>query len=403
MTMKESFFEYTAHGAGGKIVRGTVQAATKAEAFKKASRSGLTITGLQRAGQGPKATGPGATRKAQIDLLRQLAVMIEARVDAGQALSALKSGMQDAELRRALEEAAIQLRSGEPLGECLARGIPGLSPNIRALVDAGERGGCLAETLNHAVLQLEAEERIASSLKGAMIYPAFLVTAGLLATVLMLTMVIPRFAELLGDQRQNLSGLSWLVFSLGDLASATYGMALLLPPAFIGGGIWWLFANRSSMTSQSLWRQLPVLSHLVLCRERERWCRIMSFALASRIAILDAVQLAAAGLSEPELQGNARSVMRDLRLGVRVSDAVRGMQLLDETHLSLIRVGEESAALPDMFHRIAQDSEHELQEKLKRATMVLEQTVTVAVSGLIGLIVYGLISSLTSIYEVIGQ
>jgi len=129
----------------------------------------------------------------------------------------------------------------------------------------------------------------------------------------------------------------------------------------------------------------------------------MAFALASRIAILDAVSLASAGVGDPRLLLNAQATMRELRLGARVGDAVRRMQLFDETHLSLVRVGEESGALAGMFSRIAQDAEAELQEKLKRSTIILEQAVTITVSVFIGLIVYGLVSSLTSIYEAIGQ
>jgi general secretion pathway protein F len=401
--MADFVFEFTAHNPSGKTVKGTVQASNEADAFKKASRSGLTITGLVQIRSGPKSDGASASRKTQIDLLRQFAVMIEARVDAAQALAALGSSAVAPAIRASLEEAAIQLRRGEPLGHCLGVGIPGLSPNIRALVEAGERGGCLAETSSHAVLQLEAEERISASLKGSMIYPAFLVTAGLLAGTLMLTMVIPRFAELLGDERENLTGLSWLVFELGDIASKSFGLALLLPPLLVALTIWRTVRRSPSGAGFPFARFVPVLSQLYLCRERERWCRIMAFALASRIAILDAVSLASAGVGDPKLLLNAQGTMRDLRLGARVGDAVRRMQLFDETHLSLVRVGEESGALAGMFSRIAQDAEAELQEKLKRSTIILEQAVTITVSVFIGLIVYGLVSSLTSIYEAIGQ
>jgi general secretion pathway protein F len=403
MNVKESVFQFTAHSQSGKTVKGTVQAANETDAFKKASRSGLTVTGLVPVRTGLTTDRTNATRKTQIDLLRQFAVMIGARVDAASALAALGSSAVLPAIKASLEEAAIQLRRGEPLGHCLGVGIPGLSANIRALIEAGERGGCLAETASHAVQQLEAEERISASIKSSMIYPTFLVTAGLLAGILMLTMVIPRFAELLGDERENLTGLSWLVFELGDIASASYGLALLLPPLLLALISVRAFGQNQSEAGVPLARYIPVLSQIYLCRERERWCRIMAFALASRIAILDAVSLASAGVGDPKLHLHAQATMRDLRLGARVGDAVKRMQLFDETHLSLVRVGEESGALAGMFSRIAQDAEAELQEKLKRSTIILEQAVTIIVSVFIGLIVYGLVSSLTSIYEAIGQ
>ncbi|MCW1400938.1 type II secretion system F family protein [Novosphingobium sp. MW5] len=400
MKGEETLFEFTTHGPDGKTVRGTVRAENEAAAFQKASKSGSTITGLRRAGDRLGNSKPLAERKVQIDLLRQFAIMIGAHVDAGHALAALRAASSDPPIRKALEEAEIQLRGGASLSQCLQIGVPGLSANIVALINAGEKGGCLAVTANHAVAQLEAEERIATTLKGAMIYPLFLTIAGLLASTLMLTMVIPRFALLLGDERANLSGLSWAIFKLGDIASQSFGLVILLPTALLG--LLLVRAFRSS-ASGTLARHLPVISGIYKMRERERWCRIMSVALASRIGILEAMNLASASQGDPSIHLQTQSTLRELRLGARVAEAVQHMGLLEETHLSLVRVGEDSGALSEMFGQIAQDSESQLQEQLKRATVVIEQLVTVSVSGLIGLIVYGLVSSLTSIYGAIGQ
>ncbi|MBP6580596.1 MAG: type II secretion system F family protein, partial [Sphingorhabdus sp.] len=148
-------------------------------------------------------------------------------------------------------------------------------------------------------------------------------------------------------------------------------------------------------------RHIPLLARLALQRERERWCRIMAFALLARISIVDAMRLAADGLKDMALQERAINASRELRVGSRVADAIAEIRLLDEAQLSLVRAGEESGLLADMFRRIAIDTEEGLRESLKRTTGVLEQSVVVAVSLFVGLIVYGLIASLTSVYETI--
>jgi general secretion pathway protein F len=336
-------------------------------------------------------------------LLRQFSVMIDARVDAVQAFSALRASAGTAHLQTSLEQAATMLRSGETLGQCLQAGIPGIPVHTLALINAGEAGGCLAETCIHAVEQLEAEERIAAALRGALTYPAFLIAAGLAASILMLTFVIPRFADILGDRRESLEGTSWLIFKLGDLAGATMGMAFLIPVLLVTALVvrsW----RRGSLLPRGTGRsRLPVVATLQADRDRERWCRLMAFSLSAHLPMIDAFATATAALSDPQFRDRSQEAVRAIRRGMRIADAIATMHFLDDAQLSLIRVGEESNRLPEMFNRIAQDAEAALQESLKRVTLVLEQAVIIAVSCFIGMLVFALISSLTSIYEAIGQ
>lgn len=402
MADEDQAYDYVALDAAGRRIKGSVQAPSAAQAFSKAARPDLTIVRLSRTGTGNRSRDAGTARADQIALLRQLAMMVGARVELMQALGAMQAGARNPVQRKAIEVAMTELRSGKPLGLCLSMAIPGLPSNILALINAGEASGCLAETLGHAVEQLEAEQRIAQTIQSAMIYPAFLSTAGMIAGMIMLVFVIPRFATLIGDRRDQLDPMSRAIFWLGDLAQQNFALGLIVPVlAMIVACIYGL-RNRDAFLRRMAVRHIPVLARLSLERERERWCRIMAFALLARIAIADAFNLAAAGIGDPQSRSRALAAARDLRIGAGVAEATAATGLLDETQLSLIRTGEESGMLAEMFRRIAIDSEESLKESVKRSTTLLEQGVVVAVSVFVGLIVYGLISSLTSVYETIG-
>jgi len=403
MAEEESLYQFLAFDGNGRQKKGQVRARSDAQAHARATGEGVTVVQLKRLPSTQAKSRSLASRREQIALLRQLAMMVEARVDVMQALDAMRIGAPSPAIRNAIQVASVDLRSGKPLGECLRTAIPGISSNVLALINAGEAGGCLAETLHHAIQQLEAEERITSTIKSALIYPVFLSLAGLLAALIMLTFVIPRFASIVGDSRDQLDALSQFIFMLGDLAQQTYG---IVPVGLI---IIFVLFLASSLNKQSpilrhiLTQNLPWLRTISLHRERERWCRIMAYALFARIAIVDAFHLASASLGDMALRERSTAAVRELRLGARVSDATATMGLLDNTQISLVRAGEDSGALAEMYRKIAVESEASLQENLKRATVVLEQSVIVAVAMFVGLIVYGLISSLTSVYETIGQ
>lgn len=219
----------------------------------------------------------------------------------------------------------------------------------------------------------------------------------------MLLFVIPRFADIVGERREQLAGMSQLVFWLGDLAQDSYGLALLLPLLAIAalGAI--AIRPQHAAVHRELASFIPFVRRLIQHRNRERWCRILSFALAAKIGIVEALALATASQSDPEAHRRASIAARELRLGARVADAINAMDLLDETQLSMVRVGEDTGSIPAMLERIAVDTEETLHTNLKRLTMIIEQTVIVGVSVFVGVIVYGLISALTSVYETIGQ
>lgn len=403
MRQPETSFCYTAVSTTGNRSNGVVQARDQNHAFAKAARSGQTIIALEPLPDNTHNRRPATPRILQIALLRQLAVMTGARVDVTQALAAMHASTKSPALRTALDTAQVALRSGSPLGACLDMGIPGLPPSTLALINAGEAGGALQQTITHAVEQLETEERLGKAIKSALVYPAFLTIAGLAAAAIMLLFVIPRFAEIIGDQREKLTGMSWFVFWLGDLAQKSFGL-VLVAPILLGFGIFSASKRRAKASYlMGILSRLPVINQLILARDRERWSRIMAFALFAKIGIVDAIGLAAAGLRDPDAKGHADAAVRELRLGARVADAVKFMGLLDDTQLSMVRVGEESGSIAEMFERIAIETETTLQEGLKRFTMAVEQAVILVVSMFVGLIVFGLISSLTSVYETIGQ
>lgn len=403
MSQPEASFRYTAINPAGHRSTGIVQARDPSQAFARAARAGQTIVTLEALPEGTKDRRPATPRIQQIALLRQLAVMTSARVDVPQALIAMHASSKNPELRTALDTAQVALRSGSPLGACLEIGIPGLPSSTLALINAGEAGGALPQTITHAVEQMEAEERLSKAIKSALVYPAFLTIAGFTAAAIMLLFVIPRFAEIIGDQRDQLTGMSWFVFWLGDLARSSFGLALALPVMLAFS----LAAFGARQSKRLLFRKLlcriPVLSNLILARDRERWSRIMAFALFAKIGIVEAIVLASSGLSTPEAKRRATAAVRELRLGLRVADAINFMDLLDDTQLSMVRVGEETGSIAEMFERIAIETEATLQEGLKRLTMMVEQAVILVVSIFVGMIVFGLISSLTSVYETIGQ
>ena len=214
--------------------------------------------------------------------------------------------------------------------------------------------------------------------------------------------VVPRFAAMLGPQREALTGLPDIILTLGETFRAYSPLSLvliLLPILLVQAALSSADGRRRMATLLS---RVPGARDLVLTRQRAGWTRIMSFGISAGIGVLGATRLAMESVPEGRLRTALMHTIRDVRAGKPLSEAMSGPPLLTPMDLSLIRVGQRTGTLSQMFATIADYHEEILLERLKRATVIVEQLAIALVASAIGLIVISLVGAMTSVYESIG-
>jgi type II secretory pathway component PulF len=152
----------------------------------------------------------------------------------------------------------------------------------------------------------------------------------------------------------------------------------------------------------ALLSRLPGTRTLVATRQRAGWTRIMSFGIGAGVGLLGSTRLAMDSVPDGRLRAALGRSVRDIRAGKPVAEAMTDPLLLGPMDLSLLRVGQRTGTLSQMFATISDYHEEILLERLKRATVVVEQLAIALVASAIGLIVISLVGAMTSVYESIG-
>ena len=143
--------------------------------------------------------------------------------------------------------------------------------------------------------QMACEDRLRRDLVGALTYPSLLACAGVLAVAFIFVEIVPRFSVLIGPNATHMPLMSKLVFAVGHVVNAH--------PILFGAGIAGLvvvggFALSQPAVRERLYRfgrALPVVGDLMKAREIATWARLMSFALANGVALMEAAALARQG------------------------------------------------------------------------------------------------------------
>lgn len=397
-------FHYRALDSDGAAIADSIMADTRADALRRLARERKVVLNLSEAGD--DATRGASNARVSHDeaslALRQLAVMMRAGVDLLEALDIIAASLPGRPIADALRATIALLRQGDRLAKALNQGAQFYPAYVYALIRAGEASGRLPLVLEEAARQMAFEQRVRRDIQNALVYPAFLVASGVASVGFLFYVVVPRFADMLRNARADLSGLSAFVIDAGVtfhdnvlVISGTVALVVLAVTAFVS-------TAEGKNTFSALAHATPGLRSLLRTRQRAAWSRIMAIALAAGVDVLEATGLAAGALPDGKQKQGALASITALRGGRPVDEAFLSSGALSVVDASLIRAGQRSGAMGEMFRAVADRNDEEMRDALKRFTLILEPVAIAIVASMIGAIVLGLVSALAGIYDSIG-
>lgn len=400
--MSDRRYIYRAVAENGQTTTQTIDAPTRADAMRRAMRTGLAVLDLREDTPAATVRRRKIGRDHAILILRQLAVMLGAGIQLLDAIETLASSLPDTEASEKLRTAAQSLRRGDRFGDALEEALPIYPAYVYGLVRAGEASGKLPRVLEEAAQQLAFERRVERDILNALTYPAFLVVSGAASVSFLLYAVVPRFASMIETSRTQPTGISRFVLDLGVGFNANAPSILAIVAGLIIG-IWALSRTRAMRAAFSqLAHATPGLNALLAAHQRSAWSRVAALSLDAEVGILDAIALASGALPEGKLKAAVSAAIPALRAGRPIDGAFRDAGAISAIDASLLRAGQRSGALGRMMHVIADRHEEDLRDALKRLTVVVEPLAIATVALMVGGIVLALASALVGVYESIG-
>jgi type IV pilus assembly protein PilC len=241
-------------------------------------------------------------------------------------------------------------------------------------------------------------------IKAAMTYPIIilLVASGIVAALMVF--VVPRFEQIFTGtlKGQTLPQLTQWVLAVGNFAQAHLVTVLLA-----AGVVYWGTGRvaRTKAGARQLDRlklQLPVLGDLMRKAAIARFTRTFGTLLASGVPILQALTITR-NTSGNVLVAEAIALVHDrVKAGDSVAIPLRGTGIFPDMVASMIEVGEETGALPEMLVRIADSYDEEVDNAVMALTSMLEPLMIVVMAVMVGTIVIALFLPIVRIVQSLG-
>lgn len=393
-------FQYEAIGRDGQVSKGVLSGADETAIMRKLAGDGLTVVKIAPAAAAGEDGKERALRPAErVLVLRQLALMLEAGVSLLESLETVAQGMQARKGRRQFQAATAALRRGDSLGSALETHVPDFPDYVYAMARVGEASGRIAEVLKEAAEQMAYEDRLRRDFSNAMTYPAFLLFAGVSAVGFIFTQVVPRFGEMIGEDRSNVPMMSRWVLSAGEFANANLA-AVGVVIAAVFALIAVIVTNPAIRArAYTLAHSMPVIGPVIQAREIASWARLTAFALTNGVPILSATALARAAVPIGPFRQGLNILEGDLRAGLTLDASLGAHTKLEAMDLSMLRAGQKSGAIGTMFGFMADSYEGRLRDRMKRMTSLLEPLAIAFISLIVGFVALSLVLALSSVYE----
>ena len=300
---------------------------------------------------------------------QELLALLRAGIPLLQSLELLVGHGKDAQLRNSLERVVGFVREGMGYSEALeqAGGFPAV---YRANVVAGERSGTLPEVLARWLAFQKFAQTSRRRITEALVYPAFLVVVLFLALGVLFNIVLPRFAEIY-QGAEDMPQATRILLSFGSFMRSTAWIQgiVLVGLGFLGR--WMLATEAGRRIYERAVLALPKIGTLYRMYHSSVFSRTMGVLLAGGLPVLQALEVIQRTSSSERMKIKLLAVTEQVRAGSSLNLSLEQAKMLDPLAVEMVRVGEQSSALPEMLTHVSDFFDQEVEKATTTVTSLI--------------------------------
>ena len=395
----------------GEVMRGEMEATTRDAVIVRlrTQRIQPLPAKIREKGRGldRQLTIPGLGDKVKtrdiVVFTRQFATMIDAGLPIVQCLDILQAQATVKPMRRAIQQIKDDVEAGASFNEAL-RKHPKLFDELYInMVAAGEVGGILDNIMNRLAVYMEKAARLRAKIKGAMIYPASIVTVAIAVTGILLIYVIPVFAELFSSFGQALPAPTQFVINLSNFTVRNVPYIGVVVGLFVVAIMWLYRTEQGRLAIDGFLLRLPVFGDLFRKSAVARFTRTLGTLVSSGVPILDALAITARTAGNRVVEKAVLATRVSISEGKTIADPLQQSKVFPPMVCQMIAVGETTGALDTMLAKIADFYEEEVDNAVANLTALMEPIVIVFLGVVIGGLVISMYLPIFQLGAVISQ
>ena len=380
-------FEYTARNLKGDLEKGQVDLPSRDDVVAHLRKNRLVVVQVRQA---PKSVSLGGMFKGGVKtrdvviFTRQFATMINAGLPLVQALDILAQQTENKVLADVTRQVVYDVESGQTLADALRKHPKAFSDLYVNMVAAGEAGGILDTILQRLAEFLEKNDAIIRKVKGAMVYPAVIMSVAVIAIAVLLIFVIPTFQTMFASVNLELPLPTRIVIGMSKILTG-YWWAIL---AVIGLTIFSINRYYKTVSGRlqidRLLLKFPVLGDVLRKSAVSRFTRTLGTLVSSGVSILDGLEITARTAGNMVIHNAVMESRQSIAGGDTIAAPLQRSKVFPPMVISMIAVGEQTGGLDEMLSKIADFYDEEVDAAVSTLLSLMEPVMIVVLGVIVG-------------------
>jgi type IV pilus assembly protein PilC len=398
-------FAFKALDLAGSPTKGEIEANDKQTVAAQLRSKGLIVVDIEEQAAPNAADLLARFRRVKADDLviasRQLATMVQSGMSLLRALYVIEEQTESDKLREVWIDVRKDVEAGLALSDALRKHPDVFNELYVAMVQAGETGGILDQTLVRVATQLEKDAALRRQIKAAMIYPSLIGGFALVVLVALVAFLVPVFEKIFEDFGGDLPAITKFTVWLSHMITGRWYVMIAVVAAIVWLFRYWKKTDRGRIQWDRIKLKFPMkIGGIVQKVALARFSRTFSGLIAAGVPMLEAIDITGRTSGNRVIEQAMDEVRDSVKRGGSLTAPMAAVpEAFPVMVTQMIGVGEETGALETMLTKVADFYEEQVEAAVKALTSILEPVMIVIVGSIVGFIVIAMYLPMFKVYD----
>lgn len=399
-------FKFKATDSTGQKKRGIIEAGNKEMASNLLIRNGLNpivLDSLREEMTFSQKIEDWSTKIKEKDILfffRELSTLIGAKIPIATALQTIQDQTENKKLARIIKEIEADVRDGLAVSDAFGK-HPEVFPSLTVnMIKAGEISGNLQGSIDYINKNTERNYQLTAQVKGALMYPAFVILVAGAIGFLTITWILPRLTEVITDLNVDVPWYTLAMIKLGNFMESYWWVVLFAIFFFIGIMYFYIKGEKGKKEWDTFQLKVPVLGKLLTYVYVTRFAENFSVLVKGGIPVIKSLLIVADIMGNDVYKRIIQLSAKAVEDGGEVSAEFFKHKEVPLMVARMMKIGQETGRLSQILEDIAEFYQKEVSQITKNISSIIEPIIIVALGFGVGALVF---SVLLPIYNIAGQ
>lgn len=390
----------------GKKVKGETEALSESVITLSLRKKGITNVKVRKKPKDIEINIPFLKAKVPekdvVIFTRQFSTMINAGLPIIQCLEIQSTQQENKEFKKVLTAIKESVETGETLADALRKHPTAFDSLYCNMVEAGETGGALDVILGRLAFFMEKNMKLKKQVKGALVYPASVLTVAVIVIAIMMIFVIPAFQKMFSGFGAELPLLTQIIVNISAfmrnniifILAALFIISFSLKKAYRK-------SDKAHHFFDNMFLKMPIFGMLLRKVAVAKFTRTLGTMISSGVPILTSLDIVARTSGNVVIEKAILSTRESISQGKTIAEPLMESGIFPSMVVQMIAVGETTGALDKMLNKIADFYDDEVDTAVSAITSLIEPLLMVFLGGILGTMIVGMYLPIFKMGEVV--